>query len=357
MPKSKKSKKYEKTIETSAAEEDTVTPVTHVDDKSSKPGKYVALSTTSEMADATIKAPTFDGKSDAYTFLKQFEKYIQYRGVEADPDRQLRLFTVLLKDSAGDWIDSLPDVEKNTFSALKASFEKRYLSPESVRIKCAKELFTKRQGSDTADDYITSMRKLAVRINATDDILKYAIMNGLQADIAVFVAQQQPDTIEDVIQAARLAEVTVQRDRGDSDLILQQLADMKEEMRRMRLEHQSTANIQPKSPTPDRRTVSFANETANHTTSSQRGGRFGGRTFHPPRRQNNGQMHQAQYESQQQQPLVSDNSQLCTRCGRFHFDIRQCPAWNKTCYRCNKRGHFASCCMSVARPQQQNSTY
>ena len=38
--------------------------------------------------------------------------------------------------------------------------------------------------------------------------------------------------------------------------------------------------------------------------------------------------------------------QQCKRCGRTHGKDAQCPAWNVTCFKCNRKGHFGAQCLS-----------
>jgi hypothetical protein len=39
---------------------------------------------------------------------------------------------------------------------------------------------------------------------------------------------------------------------------------------------------------------------------------------------------------------ATHRSERCTRCGRMQHKRNQCPARESTCYKCNKKGHFAS---------------
>ncbi|XP_039298693.1 uncharacterized protein LOC111050145 isoform X1 [Nilaparvata lugens] len=51
-----------------------------------------------------------------------------------------------------------------------------------------------------------------------------------------------------------------------------------------------------------------------------------------------GQGNQPNHPSKDQRRIIN-----CTRCGLDHT-VRNCPAYGKTCYKCNKLNHFGKCC-------------
>jgi len=51
------------------------------------------------------------------------------------------------------------------------------------------------------------MRKLARQIEADDKMTRCAILNGLSERTSSFVIQQRPQTIDSLLEAARLAEL------------------------------------------------------------------------------------------------------------------------------------------------------
>jgi len=101
--------------------------------------------------------------------------------------------------------------------------------------KSAKEIFSRRQGEDEcADDYISYMRKLATNVGITDNkVIQYAILNGLRPHIAAYVTQQKPETLEAVLEAARIAEVTMPAGPSVGSASSDQLADVQAEVRRL----------------------------------------------------------------------------------------------------------------------------
>ena len=162
------------------------------------------------MTENVIAPPSFSGKSgqDPSDWIRHFVLYCTFK--DYTPVRQKALFKVLLTEGAADWLEGQNFANDADFDALKQAFELRYQSPSVLRYKSAKEVFTKRQAlSQNVDDYITEMVKAAKTIQMSDQMLQFAVLNGLRPEIATFVTQRQPENMADLLQAARIAELTL----------------------------------------------------------------------------------------------------------------------------------------------------
>ena len=85
----------------------------------------------------------------------------------------------------------------------------RYLTPEYMHFKSARLILnTKMQVGDAVDRYVAQMQYLAKTVKADEKMVRYAILNGLLPHISNYVAQQQPKTVPEFLQAARIAELT-----------------------------------------------------------------------------------------------------------------------------------------------------
>jgi len=162
------------------------------------------------MTDNVIAPPTFNGKAgqDPSDWLRHFILYSTFKGYT--DDRQKSLFKVLLTDGAADWLEGHGFPAETTFNDLKQAFEQRFKSPNVLKYKNAKEVFTRRQGvSQSVDDYVTDMLKIGKAIEISDQMLKFAVLNGLRPELATYVTQRQPENMADLLQAARIAELTL----------------------------------------------------------------------------------------------------------------------------------------------------
>jgi len=162
------------------------------------------------MTDSVIAPPTFNGKAgqDPSDWLRHFILYSTFKGYTAD--RQKSLFKVLLVDGAADWLEAQGFAAEASFDELKQAFELRFKSPEVLKYKNAKEVFTKRQGlNQSVDDYVTDMIKIRKAINISDQMLQFAVLNGLRPELATYVTQRQPENMAELLQAARIAELTL----------------------------------------------------------------------------------------------------------------------------------------------------
>ena len=296
--------------------------------------------------------------------MKAFERYIKYREI-TDNARKLNLLAVLLSGPAGDWYDALPEDNKDAFIHLCSAFNARYQATETLKFKSAAEIFTRKQlDTETVDEYVTHMRKLAKLCSADDTFLKFAITSGFKPYISVQVMQAKPDTIDKLLDIARMAELTMPKATlaaADSALSLQ-LADMQLEMRRLssKVDNAMTAAVRSLSPTPDRRVHLARPESPGPSTSPAQ---EVSSTFYRPPSQMNARNDRGRpsYQQQQQQPTSvryqeqqqqfrQDNGP-CSRCARHHSKNAFCPARDgtKLCFYCNRPGHFRAACFSAPK--------
>jgi len=91
-------------------------------------------------------------------------------------------------DQAANWAEKLKPNERATFNAFKQAFESRWVKPALLKFRSAREMFIKKQMPDeSVDSYANRTRKLANRIDASDETLRYAFVSGLRPKIVSFV--------------------------------------------------------------------------------------------------------------------------------------------------------------------------
>jgi len=314
-----------------------------------------------EMAEERTLMPNlFTGKveDDADEWIRHLDRYNAYRA--NNEEKSLALFKVLMNGPAAVWLESLPNTATDTMEHMKEAFKQRFQSPQVLKFKSAKEIFSRRQGpTESVDEFYTGIRRLARMINAQDDMVIYALLSGFRAPIANFVTQNKPDTVEKVMEFARMAELTTPGGSVQENQLADQLDDVKVEMRKFaaRLDKMSTAAVSGGAPTvaegrsPSPRRVSFAPEATfgyGQQGGWQRGrgvGQYGrGRMF-----RGRGYIRQAN----QQMPGRTGGENWwgqqprseCGKCGwERHENINLCPAINRTCWICSRGGHIARAC-------------
>lgn len=296
-----------------------------------------------------VPPPSFSGRStdDAFAFVKQFERYVEWKNVTAD-DRKRTLFAVLLRDNAGAWYDTISQSDKSSFEALRAAFDKRYLSTDAVKHRSARDLFTKKQGeSETVDDFVASVRRQAQLIGVNDDVVKWVLLCGLKPQISTVVTQQKAGTVDEILDAARLAELTTAPPSTmDNTLILDQIAQLQSEVRRLGRDRDVTTVGPSRSPTPERRRVSFNSEYSQRLPPDMR--QFSRST------PMSGKQGQLRAPSSNNWPPKGGNLQYteqaaCYRCAKYNCTGQRgvCAGYGKHCFSCGKFNHVSRACRSA----------
>ena len=108
----------------------------------------------------SVMPPPFTGKSeDANDWARHFYKYCVYK--EYDDRKALPLFKVLMVGPAADWLESLPEDKTKDYKVLQKAFDERFQTPDVVKFKSAKAIFSRRQADDeNVDLFCESMVKL-----------------------------------------------------------------------------------------------------------------------------------------------------------------------------------------------------
>jgi len=90
---------------------------------------------------------------------------------------------------------------------MKTAFETRYNPPGFMKYQYANDLFNTKQGDSSVDDFCAKMPKLGREVNASVEMLHFAVINGLKPDIRNHVTRTQPTTWNDLVQHARIGEM------------------------------------------------------------------------------------------------------------------------------------------------------
>jgi len=258
----------------------------------------------------------------------------------------LALFKVLLTGSAAVWLDAQTPAILGNFTQLKEAYSKRYKTPELLKYKSAREIFSRRQRDDeSVEDFISYMKKLSRNIGADDKMTGFAILNGLRPAIAAYVTQQKAENVEEMLAAARIAEMTSPPASSDTALA-ERLADVQVEVKRLS-QKWDRLTAAPVERLPSPRRVSFA-DRRDRTPPPQRPATTGDQGYRgQPFSRSRGNYFRGRSNVQN---FRSNTNAMCPKCGRqAHTNMLYCPANNRLCNTCNKRGHFAVACRSAIR--------
>ena len=320
--------------------------------------RTLAASGTKAISDTAVAPKPFTGRSsqDPEVWLEYFERYCDFRQL-ADEDR-LKLLGILLHEGAADWFSTLPRARKATYNELLAAFKGNYYKSPELKWKEAGALWSQAQApEERVEDFVTRLRKAAKRLEMPQEVLHYAVINGLRGPLRLHVVQQGVKTMDDTIRAAKIAEAAAST---TTDAVTAMMLDaMKANARASEKQAAELKQL----------TARVATLTAAQTVAAADAG-AGDRPANEPRRQllptpqNRQRQEYAQRAAartepgprsfeprrpdarQQQQPQAPG----CTRCGLTHR-AGACRAEGQECRLCGRIGHFARVCRS-ARPSR-----
>jgi len=352
----------------------------------------------------TIMAPEpFHGLKgeDGEFFIEAWEDYSAYKRLIGDDKR--RVFGRFLKGGARDWYATLSPEKLTSYENLLAAFKERYFRAPEVKFVEAASLWSEPQKTnETALDFVTRLKKVAMRLNIPDEMLHHAVIHGLQPSIKASVLTKGVTTLDETIKSAKIAEAALGTDPLHN-MLLEALA------RNATLADKQTAQITDLAarvsalttsvPPQQQQTyyhesVTYEQPTTGPTVLSVDGGARAYRSppvteprgpeingpgpSYQPQRQQSGyrprqarptpqSIQRANYSRQQQQQhqrpvdrpysgqrqvrfsdTQPEGEELCRNCLLRSYRVGEtCYASTADCRRCGKIGHYARACRSV----------
>ena len=310
-----------------------------------------------EMTEATSMLPNFSGTGDhnAADWLSLLNDYVAYKGL--NEATRLSFFKLKLSQVARNWLLALPDAQKDTFDHLATAFNQRFAPRELDRHKLVTELFNVRQKADeSVDAYIAKVARRAQILNIGDQMAVHAAKNGLLPPISAYVLENQANTLDEVLQHARVAEVTRASPFKTENELQHQIAKLSDEVLAIsaQMNRLTTAAVREREPSPMKttRNVTFAPQQGPSTSRRYE------QTYYRPRQNRqpfNGQSPSQPREGDQDNTQDGERptqgnlaTNDCHRCARRngHPQGVPCPMMGQACFRCGKLNHAARCCRS-----------
>jgi len=123
-------------------------------------------------------------------------------------------------------------------------------------------MFGKKQAdNESYDAYANRLRSLAKRVDIDDSTLLYAFVSGLREKLASFVLGKNFVNIENAINDARVAEMSLGEATGsDTGFLSQQVTEMRRDLQKLAQRYDNiaiSAPVQSKRPKSPTSTVTF----------------------------------------------------------------------------------------------------
>ena len=174
------------------------------------------------ISDTVIGMKKFSGsasdRDSVESWLDEFLRYAEFRQLTM-ADR-LSLFKNLMREGASDWLSTLEPAKTATWDVLLREFKATYFKSPELKWAQARDLFNDpMRTGERVDDFVIRIKKAAKRLNIGDEIVHFAVINGLLPPLRERVLTKAVTTLEQTLKTARIAESTIQADPVHSLLL------------------------------------------------------------------------------------------------------------------------------------------
>jgi len=314
----------------------------------------------STILDSLLLPKIFSGKrgEDGMEWWTEFTAFVEFRGLSEA--QALKLFQLLQSAYSKAWYAKLQAGDKDTMEHLKAAFKKEFesASVDDWRARADTLKRTQRPG-ESALEYVHNLVKNAEKHTIDNETAMAVLIQGLQKEVRTFVAQKNPKTLEEALEAIKVADSVLEVSASDDNQgVTARLDKITEQLRALTQTQQGTVAAMQTPQTPK----TYTNRTYTPRTD-------GTRNTRPPYHQ----YQQVRQPYRQRSPfrgnigMRSEQSpgRSCGRCGKTHTSVSfsssmpdatssQCRALTLRCHKCGSVGHLQSVCRSRYTPRSRS---
>lgn len=168
--------------------------------------------------DSLIRPSVFNGYSseDAQGHLDKFNLWTELREIQEDDIRKRQAFALLLRENALAWYKTLREDTINNWDALVHAFRERFTAPE-MKMTQNRDLMERKQApSESVDEYMKQMQKLANSVGKPETDIVYTIIQGFKPAIRDKLLMSDITSYNQLERLARAAERCVGSHTSDS---------------------------------------------------------------------------------------------------------------------------------------------
>ena len=175
--------------------------------------------------DVLLTPKFFSGNEDYHEWLETFMTFSKLKSMDAG--HIVNCFPLFLTGAAKMWHQGLPEAIKTSKDELIEAFKLHYAPTRSTAWRQQAELWERKmQASETVRDYITTMKKMAAKINADELTTMGAIMKGLRSGLRTIIIPLNPTNLEELEETAKRAEDAMLNDNNATDDVLNAIKDI-----------------------------------------------------------------------------------------------------------------------------------
>ena len=282
--------------------------------------------------------PRFNVGTDPYSWVERWERYMDIVK-KIKPEELNAWFPLFLGEGMPTrWFSGLSTVQKNSWTEIRKAFIDNFVKSGTDRFTLMSKLSNRKQlPNESVQEFVADMQHQAHVHKLSDDILISYLVQNFHPHIQKDVINASPETLTDLINAARNSEAAHSISRASNpsqdthihaivDTLRSEFGSLTEKVNQSL---QSIASVHSKQ--------QFRNITPQHQPPQNQS------RHNRPQNRNNAY-------SQNKQKFTHKTFK-CYSCTSPNHSRKDCPFYNAECYHCGRIGHIQKACLLLNKRQ------